>query len=211
MAFDWYDYELRELTKIIEYDDMRQQELNMAWKKLEDQGFHYDPILRKWFNTPKPEIGQKMVRITKHSRSTSSIRQGDIVEIASIYGSSSTGNTAYDERGAYHVIYQFQVKIKGHSPVYNIDNFKPVQENNVLQLETNRPTFVREFIEVTKDGKAEREYVGDWLSFDSLSAARIYCSNAISDSIRGSNTYRKFSILVGNSVAQAKKPEIEFA
>jgi hypothetical protein len=81
----------------------------------------------------------------------------------------------------------------------------------MLTIDVDRPTFVREFNETTTDGKVTREYVGDWIQFDNLSAAQVYCSNQISDSIRGSNTYRKFSIVVEKSVAQAKKPEIEFA
>lgn len=83
---------------------------------------------------------------------------------------------------------------------------------NCLAIEQDRPTYVREFIEITNAEKgSERSYVGEFIEFKNLTAAKTYCSNQISASIRKSNTYRMFAIFQEKNVARAMKPEIEFA
>jgi hypothetical protein len=81
---------------------------------------------------------------------------------------------------------------------------------SMLALEADRPTFVREFKEVVVDGKTVREYIGEWLPFNNMSAAKVHTTNEITSAIRAKNDYRKFAIFQEKHVSQAKQPEIEF-
>jgi hypothetical protein len=193
---------------------------NMARQTLVEQGYEYDTVWGKWFEQPVYKPGDKVLRITSNQSISSPIKKGGTFAVKSYSdvqhcatsGVSATGKFVYDERGAYVEIFRQRIKVVGSNTMYLSNNFKKVEkDNNMMMIEADRPTFVREFVDTTKDGSAVREYVGDWLEFKNLSAARNYCSEQISNSIRNTNTYRKFSITVENSIAQAKKPEIEFA
>lgn len=165
--------------------------------------------------------GDKLVRITTSSSSSSEIQRGDIVEVTHVdvsYANSSDYVPVRTSSGTVRKEYVYEQKLyvsKNGVPfsrAMNGSNFAKVnQMSSTLQIETNRPTFVREFTETTKDGKVVREYVGDWVAFDNMSAAQTYCSEQITKSIREVNTYRQFSIVQEKAVARAKKPEIEFA
>jgi hypothetical protein len=159
------------------------------------------------------EPGDIIIRTSKASTAYSTIQKGQKATVMSVVKGNSNGDQFRDEYDRYQYVYNQNIKIAESSQVYSSSNFVIAQKgtNKVLMIETNRPTFVREFNEIVKDGKTTREYVGEYVPFDNLSAAQTYCSNEISNSIRTTNTYRKFVILQEKAVAQAKKPEIEFA
>jgi hypothetical protein len=162
------------------------------------------------------KVGDSVTRITRPSSSYSQLKKGAVTTVTEIYNYVTTTHyirtyNSVRKNWDYHYIYQPRVRVAGSKQIYNADNFLKTGGNNMLALDVDRPTFVREFTENTVDGKVVRSYIGDLISFDNLSAAQVYCSNEISNSIRKDNTYRKFSIIVEKAVAQAKKPEIEFA
>lgn len=159
------------------------------------------------------EVGDTVVRTTRASSSYSTIQRGDQT---SIIGVDNVGYVSsdyfYHPDGKRFFLHEQKLRINTSTQAYNGSNFTLLKKgNNMLQLEPNRPTFVREFVETTVDGKVTRDYQGEWIPFDNVSAAQVYCSNEISNSIRTTNTYRKFAILIEKAIAQAKKPEIEFA
>lgn len=104
------------------------------------------------------------------------------------------------------------IKLIGKSNMINPKNFELVNgaNNMTLALEQNKPTFVREFREVLQNGEPTREYIGTQVEYKTLSAAKTYVATQISDSIRQTNTYRKFAVFQEVYTAQAKQPEVEF-
>jgi hypothetical protein len=174
--------------------------------------YYRDPVSNYLFKT-NLAVGDSVERITAASRRTSSIQKGDTTTLTSVSNSVSRYDhvdTVYDRAASNSVyIYEQKVRVDGSAQQYNGSNFDYAKGNNML-LEVNRPTMIREFKEVVKDGKTVREWIGDFVEVDSLSAARTYTSNEISNSIRSKNEYRKFAIFTENSVAQAKQPEVEF-
>ncbi len=192
-----------------QYDELRNYKLEdkiLKRKTLAEKGFFYNDTYKKWFITDF-KIGDALERVTQASTVNSAVQKGQVVMMDSFYDIVSAAKYEYDENNNYVEIYQQKIKVVGSRMTYLGSNFKKVEKTVMLGIETNRPTFVREFVET--DGK--RSYVGDFLPFDSASAARVWCSDAITDAIRNTNTYRRFAIFTENSIAQAKKPEIEFA
>lgn len=180
----------------------------------------FDSLKKQYYRVPGGagwyysyhEVGDTVLRLTKESSRYSVIKKGAITLVDEVIDSSATNTYITDEYGNYVPLYEQRIKVKGSTQVYNGSGFGPVRKKEtMLAIENDRPTFVREFIDSTFDGKAVRTYVGDLLPFNNLSAAQNYCAEEISKSIRATNTYRKFSIVVEKAVAQAKKPEVEFA
>jgi hypothetical protein len=189
-------------------------QLTLAYVKDPKNGYTY--LNNKWFKT-NLIVGDKVKRITRASSSYSAMKPGDEASVIHVDNSGyRTSDYFYEpnsltQRNDYCYVYEQRIKIDKSNQTYNGSNFIKIGGNNMLALDVDRPTFVREFIEKTEDGKVVREYIGDYLPFDNVNAAQVYCTNQISDAIRQTNTYRKFSIVVEKAVAQAKKPEIEFA
>ena len=158
------------------------------------------------------EVGDTVTRISKASRSYSQIQRGDTGRVRAVdVGSAVGGTVRIDNQSIW--IYNQKVLLDESISWYNSSNFmlaKKGNSNMSLQLEQDRPTFVREFKEVVKDGKTVREYIGDWVEFQNMSAAKTFTSNEITSAIRMKNEYRKFAIFSEKHVSQAKQPEIEF-
>ena len=158
--------------------------------------------------------GDTVQRTTKSKSYYSSMRLNDSGVVQEIKPGSYYGHVVAGEYG--YAVSAYHAKIKIDGTWYSMTNFKVTKkkdrtDNMVAMIEEDRPTYVREFKMVTtEDGTAEREYIGEQLSFKNMSAAKVYASNQISESIRKENTYRRFSILQEKFVAEAKQPEIEF-
>jgi hypothetical protein len=184
----------------------------MTTYTINSKTYYRDPVSHYLFKT-NFAIGDKVERITSASRRTSSVQRGDLTTINNVSHSGSKYDyidTVYDRQvGGNVYLYEQKVRVDGSNQTYNGSNFDYAKGNNML-LEVNRPTMIREFKEEVKEGKTVRVWIGDFVEVDSLSAARTYTSNEISNSIRKDNTYRKFAIFTENSVAQAKQPEVEF-
>lgn len=122
------------------------------------------------------------------------------------------GKYEYQEKSKSYENSQL-VRLNATGAWFDAENFKLVKGENVsttLAIDVDRPCLVQEIQETTVDGKAVVVGVGDFYPFDSSRAANVWASEQISNSIRSNNVYRKFKIYQEKSVAQAKKPEIEF-
>lgn len=106
------------------------------------------------------------------------------------------------------------IKFRGANSWFDAEQFKLAESANdvskTLAIDVDRPCLVQEIQETTVDGKVVIVGVGDFTPFDSSRAANVWAAEQISNSIRTTNTYRKFRIYQEKSVAQAKKPEIEY-
>lgn len=171
----------------------------------------YTKVDGKWYRT-NFQVGDAVKRTTT-SHTLSGIPKGsvDVVTRVSFNGYSPTYEL--NDYGDYENVYEQKVYLKGNPGLgYYGKHFEKVEAiMNTMQIEMDRPTFAQEFTETTVDGKAVRSYIGEPIPFDNYNSATVYTSNEISNSIRKDNTYRKFAIFVEKSIAQAKKPEIEFA
>ena len=167
----------------------------------------YNTDTRRYTMNDPVAVGDTVVCLTNAS---SSYRVGDTDEV--IHVSNGSYEHIYVD-GAYQYIYWQNVKLKnGGGNTRSMKNWsKAEKRNNVLAIETNRPTLVVEVKEIVENGTAVFKEVGEPVVLDSLSSARVYASNEISESIRKDNTYRQFRIYQEHSIARAKKPEIEFA
>lgn len=181
----------------------------------ERNGKWFDTVSRRYYEQ-KPFAKGDMVRPIVNN--LANVTLGKTYEIEDARISSSLYTTFRDEQSnAYQYAYEQKLVIKddrGFRKEVRSKNFTPSKEapvSSILAIETNRPTVVVEIVEKVVDGKTVIEEIGDPVGMESLSAARVYTTNAISEAIRKDNTYKQFRIYQEVSIARAKKPEIEFA
>ena len=173
--------------------------------------YWYDSSGNRWFMHEPVKVGDE-VECTTNSSST--YVRGNRVTIESI----ALG--AYDykyvtkpgERQSYDPVYYQNFTCDGNPRARSMKNWKKVEKTMAqLALESNDPCIVQEIKETVKDGKTVVENIGDPIPMDNMSAARIYTTEQITQSIREKNEYRQFYIYQRRHIARAKKPEIEFA
>jgi predicted GTPase len=168
-------------------------------------GLWYDTNLKRFYSHEPIEAGDTVVYIGNRS---STFEKGQTLVVGEIGNPNS--ESVYIG-GAYTVKYTQNFYERGYGVKRSMKNWKKVEKSAVLALETNRPVIVQEISETLVDGKATIVNVGDPIDLESLSAARVFTANEISNSIREKNVYRQFRIYQEHSIARAKKPEIEFA
>lgn len=179
----------------------------------------YVKVSFDWYKAPYINPGDWVERSThRRGNKRSTLKYGDRAEVIKVSRGDYLGSFDINGDGRYEYVYNQKIQLKnndGQIATYNSDNFIVVRKKNemsTLQLESNRPAFVREFTEVLdENNNPKRVYIGDQKEFTSLSGARIYTEQEITKSIREDNKYRQFAIFTENSIARAKKPEIEFA
>lgn len=183
--------------------------------ELQPSGYWYDKVSRGWLQHEPVVVGDIISPITNV---LSNVTHGKEYEVTESRKSNSLYITTRIN-GTYEYIYEQKLIIKddrGFKKEVRAKNFKKskgatLMPANVLSIESNKPTVVVEITESLVDGKAVITEIGTPVQLDSLSAARVYTANAITESIREKNTYRQFRVYQEVFVARAKKPEIEFA
>jgi len=178
---------------------------------IEKRGIH-------WFNTASleyyshepVEIGD-IIQYTGNRSST--YEKGEQAVVRSV--SRGTSDYVYmsneHHRGQNRYVYTQAIYVQGSDVKRSMKNWKKAEGKKMFALEEKKPVIVQEIEETIVDGKAVVKNIGEPLELTSLSEARIYTTNEITKSIREQNAYRQFRIYVQDSIARAKKPEIEFA
>lgn len=81
---------------------------------------------------------------------------------------------------------------------------------NMTALELKKPTLVRELKENVNSTGTELTEIGEFLPFDSVSAARNYVTAKIREAVRSRNVYPQFRIYTQDSIALAEEPVVTF-
>lgn len=115
-------------------------------------------------------------------------------------------------KGGLRYVREARLILNEITNIVNPKHFKLLEgAQNMTALEFKKPTLVREVVEtISATTGVTYTEVGEFVPFDSVSAARAYVTGKIREAVRARTNYPAFRIYTQDSIAVAKEPEVTF-